>query len=274
MWEEINEKQNEDKMLQLLYYSRKLYNNANTLFLYKMIILVINAILAIIDINPIVIVILSIIYIILQYCENICIKNASRAREIFDAILFEFQIPNDYENIKENAYKICQKNKKEFEIQKNNTGEDSPPGVKNWYTQNDGNTKNEIIFKCQIENTKWDEKVTKINSVVFWSGIIILFIIYIIIRNKDSVVDFILGILLSFELIIQLIEIAVEYRKYNKNLIERKFQIEKIKLKKIKKDELISLQKLINERRNLKLVPFNNIHKFITIKMHDLMKNK
>ena len=60
----------------------------------------------------------------------------------------------------------------------------------------------------------------------------------------------------------------------NKNLVERKYEIEKIKLKKIKKDELISLQKLINERRNLKLVPFNNIHKFITIKMHDLMKNK
>lgn len=272
MWEQINQRQNEDEMLQLQYYARKLYDTANILFLIKMIVLLINAILAMIDINIVVIVILSIIYAVLENIESYCIKNAASAREIFDAILFDFTIPKEYTKIKEKAKKICTIHSAEFEIQKNNTGVDKPAGVKNWYTKNNGVTKNEIIFNCQVENTRWDEKITKINSIIFWSIIVISFIVYIIVRNKDSVGDFVLGSLLAFEMIGQIIQIAIEYKKYNKNLIERNFEIQRMQTKKIKKDELISLQELIKKRRNLKLVPFNSIHKFITIKMHDLFK--
>lgn len=274
MWEEINEKQNQDKMLELQFYSRKLYNRANILFLVKIIVLIINAILAVININAILVVILSTVSAILHCLEKLCIKNAASAREIFDAILFGFDIPKEYEKIRENAYKICRKHDNEFKKQKSNTGEDKPAGVKNWYTENSGKTRNEIIFNCQVENTKWDEEITKINSIIFWSIISILFLIYIILRYKDSVIDFILGIILSFELVSQIISIFLEYRKYNKNLIERKIQIEKMKSKRITRKELISLQELIKERRNLKLVPFNSIHKYITIKMHDLIRNK
>ena len=274
MWEEINEKQNQDKMLELQFYSRKLYNRANILFLVKIIVLIINAILAVININAILVVILSTASAILHCLEKICIKNAASAREIFDAILFGFDIPKEYEKIRENAYKICSKHDKEFKKQKSNTGEDKPAGVKNWYTENSGKTRNEIIFNCQVENTKWDEEITKINSIIFWSIISILFLIYIILRYKDSVIDFILGIILSFELVIQIISIFLEYRKYNKNLIERKKKKKKMKSKRITRKELISLQELIKERRNLKLVPFNSIHKYITIKMHDLIRNK
>lgn len=270
MWEQINQKQNEDEMLQLQYYARKLYDTANILFLIKMIVLLINVILAMIDINIVVIVILSLIYLVLENKESYCIKNAACAREIFDAILFDFNIPKEYTKIKENAKKICTLHSAEFEIQKNNTGVDKPAGVKNWYTKNNGVTKNEIIFNCQVENTRWDEKITKINSIIFWSIIVISFILYIIVRHKDSIGDFVLGSLLAFEMIEQIIRIAIEYKKYNKNLIERNFEIQRMQTKKIKKDELISLQELIKERRNLKLVPFNSIHKFITIKMHDL----
>jgi len=216
MWEQINKKQNEEEMLQLQYYARKLYDTANILFLIKMIVLVINAILAMININIVVIVILSIIYAVLEYIEGNCIKNAAGAREIFDAILFDFSVPKEYTKIKENAKKICTMHSEEYRIQKNNTGVDKPAGVKKWYTKNNGVTKNEIIFNCQVENTKWDEKITKINSIIFWSIIVILFIVYIIVRHKDSVGDFVLGSLLAFEMIAQIIQIVFEYKKYNK----------------------------------------------------------
>ena len=274
MWEEIDKKQNEEEMLQLQYYARKLYDTSNIIFVIKMTVLMINAILAIININAIIVTILSIIYLVLECIEEKCIKNAANAREIFDAILFDFNIPKCYNKIKENAKKISILNKREFTIQKNNTGEDKPAGVKNWYTKNNGVTKNEIIFNCQVENTRWDEKVTKINSIIFWSIIVIMFIIYIIVKHNDSVENFIFGGLLAFEMVIQLVKIAIEYKKYNKNLIERNFEIQRIQNKKIKKDDLIILQELIIERRNLKLVPFNNIHKYITIKMHKLIKDK
>lgn len=130
------------------------------------------------------------------------------------------------------------------------------------------NSKSSLIWPSPADivtiSTFWEIKRVTFVCLISWS--------FTTDNLKDSVIDFVWGILLYFELIILLIEVSLEYRKYNKNLIERKFLIEKIKLKKIKKDELVSLQKLINERRNLKLVPFNNIHKFITIKMHNLMK--
>ena len=74
-------------------------------------------------------------------------------------------------------------------------------------------------------------------------------------------------------MLVWLIQIWVEYRKYNENLQERKNQIEIIKIKKPKKEDLIFLQKLIKERRNLKLVPFNSIHKYVKNEMHELIKN-
>jgi GTPase involved in cell partitioning and DNA repair len=104
--------------------------------------------------------------------------------------------------------------------------------------------------------------------------IIILFCIYIIIKCKDSVLNFIIGIILASEMLVWLIQIWLEYKKYNENLQKRKNEIEKIKIKKLKKEDLVSLQKLIEERRNLKLVPFNSIHKYIADEMHELIKNK
>ena len=51
------------------------------------------------------------------------------------------------------------------------------------------------------------------------------------------------------------------------------FKFAKYEIKKPKKEDLIFLQKLIKERRNLKLVPFNSIHKYVKNEMHELIKN-
>lgn len=273
MWEEFNQKQNDDEMLMIQFYARKMFNFSNILFTVRMVVIIVIAIFSIINFNGLLVALISLFCAFLSWLEEKCIKNAANAREVYDTQLFGFDNPDYAEKIIKSAKKFCNKNYNEFEIQKNNTGEEQPAGVKNWYTKSDGRTKNEIIFDCQIENTKWDEKITKINSLIFLGVIAILFCIYIIIKLKDSVLDFIIGIILASEMLVWLIQIWIEYKKYNENLQKRKNQIEKIKMKKPKKEDLISLQKLIEERRNLKLVPFNSIHKYIKNEMHELIKN-
>ena len=274
MWEEFNRKQNDDEMLMIQFYARKKFDLSNILFIIRMVATIVIAIFSIIDFNGILVALTSLLCAFLSWLEGKCIENAANAREVFDAKLFGFTIPDYAGKIINSSKKFCQKNYNEFKIQKNNTGEDQPAGVKDWYTKNDGRTKNEIIFNCQIENTKWDEKITKINSLIFWGIIIFLFCIYIIIKIKDSVLNFIIGIILASEMLVWIIQICLEYKKYNENLQERNNQIEKIKIKKPNRDDLISLQKLIKERRNLKLVPFNSIHKYVAHEMHELIKNK
>ena len=47
MWEEINKKQNEDDMIQLLFYSRCLYNNSTRIAILKIIVVIINRVILI-----------------------------------------------------------------------------------------------------------------------------------------------------------------------------------------------------------------------------------
>lgn len=272
MWEQINKKQNEDEMLQLQYYARTLYNTADTLFLIKYIILILNVILGITNIDAKIIAITTIILVIIELLENYCIEKAANARKLFDAILFDFSIQSDSQNVKEKAYKMCNRKKKKFAIQKNNTGTDNPPGVKDWYTKNSGRSKEEIIFKCQKENTKWDEKITKINKVIVVSIIIIAFVIYICINYNNSVGKLLTGLAIAIELIIELVLLYNSYRKFNMNLAKRNYEIERIGKKSIEINDLENLQELINERRILKLIPFNSIHKLISIKMHNIIR--
>ena len=272
MWEEIGKKQNEEEMLQLQYYARILYNRANRMFVLKTIVLITGVLTVVLDFNIVVTAIIAILYKTLNVVEVKCIENAASARALFDAKLFDFDISRNCDEIKEKAYKICVKKREDFEIQKNNTGMDVPPGVKDWYTMNDGSTKREIIFKCQIENTKWDEKITRINTIILQIIVIVMFIGYVFLKRNTTVLEFFMNLFIGYELIEQVLVTGLEYKRYNCNLIKRKQEIERMQQGKIKKKDIERLQELINERRELRLVPFNGIHKYVSAEMHELLK--
>lgn len=274
MWEEINKKQNEDKMLELLYYSRKLYNKSSNIFKINIVLILINIILEILNINNIYSAgVLFIIFLVLEILASNCIKNAAKARNIFDAILFGFDKIKCYERIREDAYKICSKNKEDFEIQKNNTGRDNPPGLKDWYTENNGINKNEIILKCQIENTKWDKEITNIDIKIFFAIFLILLCIVVIKYFNRPLHELIKCLFVTIELIWEIIKRIKFYYDYNKNLSNRECLINEFSNNRVSKNNLKSLQKLIEERRSLNLVPLNSIHKKVSEKIHDIIKN-
>ena len=270
MWEEISQKQNEEEMLQLQYYSRKLYNNSTRVFTFKIIVIIINIILAIMD--KATIFLSAIFFIIFALLEIKCVKKAAKARNLFDQILFEFKIPKDNKKIKERAYKLCKRYEKDYDVQRKNTGTDEPPGLRNWYTKNSGKNKNEIIFKCQIENTKWDKKITYFDFIFFSVTLVIVFFILVFEYYNKNVSELISGILLGFELIYEIGKRLYLYYQHNNNLTKRECLIEEFSDNKIQRRNLNSLQFLIEERRELDLVPLNFIHKRITKTMHDIIR--
>ena len=274
MWEEINKKQNEDKMLELQYYARKQYNKSVTISEINIAVILISIILEILNMNNIYISgLLFIIFLALEFLTNKCIKNAAKARNIFDDILFKFNITEDYDKIKEKAYRICLKNKRDFEIQKRNTGTDNPPGLKDWYTKNDGKNMNEIILKFQIENTRWDKEITNIDLKVFLTILFVLVCVGVIKYFNKPLHELIKCLFVTIELVWEIIKRIKFYYDYNKNLRNRECLINEFSNNRVSKNNLISLQKLIEERRKLNLVPLNSIHNKISQKMHDIIKN-
>lgn len=275
MWEEINKKQNEEEMIQLLYYSRNLYNRSTQIFILKLIVVIINIALSLEQENTIFLsAIIFGLFTLLEIIERVCVKNAARARNLFDIILFGFDTVKYEAKIKEKAYIFCRKHKANYEIQKENLGTDDPPGLKNWYTPNNGKTKNEIVFKCQIENTKWDKKITNTDLGIFIVVLVLVVLIVIYKYYNKMLSELISVILVGIELIYEVTKRALLYIKYNKNVSNREFLIDEFSDSKISKKHLKSLQTLIEERREMDLVPLNFIHRKVSNYMHEIIKNR
>ena len=89
MWEEIRNKQNEEKMLALLYYARKMYDKSTIIAAINITLILISVIFAMLDIDLKWLTgILFCVFCILECSINKCIKSAAKARATFDAILF------------------------------------------------------------------------------------------------------------------------------------------------------------------------------------------
>lgn len=271
MWEEINKKQNEDEMKELLYYSGRLYDNATRLYVLELIVLIISIIISILGKETAVIngCFLGILFLI-EFIEAKCVENAAQARNLFDALLFDFEIKGNKIKIQEKAYLLCKKNINDYNIKKNNTGTDTPPGYKNWYTQNNGKNKNEIIFKCQRENIKWDKTITKVDFIVFLLMLVIIVGVGVAKYYNETVKELIGVIFVAIDLIYEIIRRICLYISYN-NLNQKESFLDSFSENKITKQNIKMLQDLIEKRRYLNLVPLNFIHKKVTNLMHELI---
>lgn len=272
MWEEINKKQNEDEMKELLYYSGRLYDNATRLYVLGLIVLTISIIISIFGKETAIINgCFFVILLLIGRIESKCIENAAQARNLFDALLFDFEIKGDKIKIQEKAYLLCKKNTNDYNIKKNNTGTDTPPGYKNWYTKNNGKNKNEIIFKCQRENIKWDKTITKVDLIVFLLMLVIIVVVGVIKYYNETVKEVIGVIFVAINLIYEIIKRICSYISYNMNLKQKEYLLDSFSENKITKQNIKMLQDLIEKRRHLNLVPLNFIHKKVTNLMHELI---
>lgn len=170
----INELQNEEENLLLLFSQKILYDDAKK---FKFITFIINILIFIIGIaskqftgddTPIVIVSGILFFIGLLTNQQSTNSNglAAATQAFVDRKIYEFDIQERHLNgyskdeVLSKARDLKEKYPEKYQININNTGESTQRGVRDWYICIESNLpKNDAIMKCQKQVTYWDKPI-------------------------------------------------------------------------------------------------------------------
>lgn len=287
---DIYTRQNDEEILMLQYSQRKHYELAERLQFFLWITTIINIIIVNNEtlktsLGNNTIAVIGAIYMILYTFVKLRIKNNIKfgafTKELIDCKLYKFDVSKrlidskfTVEIIKEKAVLKRNRHIKDYMVQIHNTGEDNPPGVKNWYEDRRDKEMNSAIYGCQCENLWWDERLSNKYIFIFVS-ISIMVLGGLIIANKDvKVMEFIFTIIIpGLPIILELythlcsyIKIAIIYRT-KMEMVCREIVKD---LDTIKIERLVELQDIIFTRRlNEFLIP-TKLHRIVAKKYHEL----
>lgn len=270
---DIEKKQNEPVMLKIQYAARYCYNLAENQNYFVWLFFLISAFSIFLpDGLPgylpfVAVFIADIIAGVLMNSVSENVQKAADLRRYFDAYSIDICIDQYFETekrrlteIAEKCYSKCPEN---AELQMKNTGNDSPPGVHDWYMFSKEYEGLEAKFECQRQNTWWDKKLFSIKNVATFIALGIIVIIYLILATRNG---FVKSLLCSAGLLIKLIERLIDNRKYRilsikidgaQQTLEAHLTIEGIE----------QLQALIDERRAINILGINFIHKMLANKL-------
>lgn len=203
-------------------------------------------------------------------------KLAAATQEFIDRSIYEFEINNrvldgiDIDTIISKANEIKDKYKDKYNIQINNTGEDKPSGVKDWYTNiSDDIEKNNAILKCQEQSIYWDKKLMYIYKRLIVGVIIIFIIVFIFINLNNTVEDFLISIFSIFLLTKQIILELQSTKEFIKNSEKLEIQIDTLKeVGFIQENKLKDIQLDIYKRRRSNLNVPSFIYNIINKNLH------
>lgn len=276
MKNDIFNKQNENYILDALFSQRYYYNLANKLETTYLILLFLACILGSFSINDllyqfVVNVCLSIIIFVLNLVIVSKIKKGALIKKYIDYELFGFD--NDEKSItKAKSYIFDVKNKhlKNYHQQVSNNGNSNPPGLRDWYYNENKESYISQIKSCQLQNISWDNKISKIYISLLIIIFSVMFLIYSIISciNKSELLEFFAGFIPFMNIIWYLVQKSIKYCEINKIIEEIRFKLQKSVTKKI----LLDIQKDIDFRRENEFAPPGFIHKIISKKMHEKIK--
>ena len=276
----INELQNTKQIKDALFTQKTLYHEMYINKIVAFVIIIIGVIIAkILESNNVDEILISIInlifaasFLLINYlCNNKC-EFAAIIQEYVDRTLFEFEIPKDsidkfsIKEIKQKIYETINSHKKKYEIQIEKTGDDPEHGVKNWYTNiSDDLDIIEAIYKCQKQNTWWDQEQDKIyfKFKIVFIVILALLLCILFVNMWQIIVITILGTL------IDLSNIYITYKNYKKISQEIKTlenTVDKTDIKNI--TILKEIQEKIFERRKTGYKVPDFIHNFKASELH------
>lgn len=280
----INEMQNSDEILMYLFAQRKLYDKAEK---HKYIVGIITVVIFLccnIDfvketIGNVEVSLISgcwiLVNIFWQKYINKNIQNAATMKEILDRKLFGFNIEerdidsNIQEVLRQQAEKIKEKNIDEYVIQAKNTGKDDPPGVRDWYDNISSTiSQNQAIYNCQLQNTWWDKKLSKIYITLIYIILAIIFCVIIFIYRDFTIQSFAMKILTSASLVAMIIKEIMSYYEFNKLNTSIVCNIKSIENSSISLNQLENLQAKIYKRRKMQFAVPNILHKALSVKLH------
>lgn len=205
---------------------------------------------------------LDIVMLILLYVCNYSVSMAADLRAVFDDYVLgiknlEFD-KSKMTKLNEVVVNTIKRNNTVATIQMSNTGNDTPPGVKDWYEFPDDFSEQSPILFCQRQNMLWTKKMMLAKSVLFALELLplIAIVIFIMIFSNVSVFEKIIC-LLGFA--IKVIDRIIAVIKYI--ILGLKISgILEIQETSFNNDSLIKTQEKINDLRAIPILGKNKLH--------------
>jgi len=282
----IFEEQNSELILKLLYSQRVNYNRAGVLNnINKVLILsnlILNFILMLIpnDYISLTILLLSLVTILIESKIKSSIRIGAATKEYIDQSLFKLSPSSKIDGytlqeLREFANKEVANTHNDYIVQISNTGNDIPPGVKDWYMNNEFKKEDELILDCQFQNNWWTKKLyesyLKISTIIYTIiGLITVLIIYILKPKFINIIIITGTLLLSFASKIWDIS---SFRTYKTLLNDTYTRINEFKTGgTLSKESLIHIQENIFKLRQQKYLIPNWLHKKKCSNYHNSLK--
>lgn len=267
----FNKKQNEAKILDLLYAQRILYNRAD---IYNLLIFICTIVVSIINLTDFLdkivnaIVLFSINYIVIVFLNNkanLNINKGAKFKEYIDSYIMNDDYKLDISD-EENTLisQLTLRINKNYINQITTTGEGKNRGVKNWYLFDKKASDQENIKSMFNQNYFFDYNLSM--NYLFIIALPIIFIFFGLITFNN-------GIYLDITKL--LFVIPTLHYCFEKIMFFYKLKCihEKIKLALIYDDYNKALY-LITERRKINFCPPDFLHKLQSNKLHNIIKNK
>ena len=217
----IQERQNDEALLKIQYAARVSFNSAEKFNHFAWIACIVSAFsiflpsgwpMCIINGIPFIADIFAFLFSIVTSWK---VKQASTLRKYFDSYVLDIQLnqfsETELRKIREQTEKIYLKSPINAAIQMSNTGSDSPPGVRNWYTFSEFYDGLDAQFECQRQNTWWNSKMVMIRTI---ATVVVLFVvggIFIALLLSNNILNI---LLCSAGILIKICERIIENWRY------------------------------------------------------------
>lgn len=213
---------------------------------------------------------LDVVAFILEILFEKSVSTGANLRNFFDANVLDINASqysnSDVRKIKDIIEKTSLKHPVECNIQITHTGNDSPPGVLDWYEFSNDFSDADVQYECQRQNCWWNEELSKRRlfclTIAFLSLVFLIFVIYKYFHISEDL----LRIIFCSGVILKIVERIIQH--YNCHKVFLKIQGACELVEKSKSPENIqSLQKMIEKRREISVLEVNGIHKKLAAKL-------
>lgn len=274
----IQERQNDEDLLKVQFAARVSFNSAEKFNHFAWIACIVSAFsiflpsgwpMCIINGIPFIADIFAFLFSIVTSWK---VKQASTLRKYFDSYVLDIQLnqfsETELRKIREQTEKIYLKSPINATIQISNTGNDSPPGVRNWYTFSKFYDGLDAQFECQRQNTWWNSKMFTIRIIV---SSFLLFVggsIFFALLLSNDVLN---NLLCSAGILIKIFERFIENCRYIciSRQIDGSQQTVEVHPT---KEGIEKLQSLIDARRSINVLELGWFHNKLANKLSKLYK--
>ena len=259
---EIAKRQNEDTSLKIQYAARCYFNSAETYNNLTWLCCFVSLFSIFLpstfsqNIKSVIPFVFDILAAFFCYIANRKVNKGAKLRKYFDSYVIGIYnkeyAESEIRNLKEYAERNFLKKRSVASVQVAHTGNDVPPGVRDWYVFPKEMDGFKAKFECQRQNTWWNSKLARVRLLV--SALFFAAIVLFLICKGFGVIVYSAG------LIIKISERFVENYRYNH--ISRLIEGSQITVEStVTEDGIKTLQSLIDERRAINVLEISLLHK-------------